>query len=115
LIRKIGYQSHIPRRLKTIVNKACQIDPEKRFSSAKEMRQALEKLKPKAHWYKKDDNEWVGESIDGRTELRTFINRKNKFVLERNKRKISSEERQFQEITQAQAYINLFIAENTLE
>src|SRR5262249_16027868 len=44
VISSVGYKGYVPRRLRYICNKACAIDPAKRYSSADEMRQALERL-----------------------------------------------------------------------
>jgi serine/threonine protein kinase len=45
-----NYEPFVPSRLKKIINKALNIDPTKRFSSALEMRRQLEKLHFPAYW-----------------------------------------------------------------
>lgn len=45
-----SYEDFVPSRLKTIINKALNVDPSLRFSSALEMRRKLEKLNFAGYW-----------------------------------------------------------------
>lgn len=60
LISYLGYSSLIPQKLKRIINKACNIDPSKRYKSALKMRQALDKLRYNIDWVKSTDYSWIG-------------------------------------------------------
>jgi serine/threonine protein kinase len=44
------YRDFIPQNIKRLINKALNLDPSKRFSSAQEMRRALEHLKIEMNW-----------------------------------------------------------------
>ncbi|ELA8730077.1 serine/threonine-protein kinase [Morganella morganii] len=60
-----NYQPHVPRKIKTVVNKAINNDPKKRFQSASEFRQAIEKIVISIDWRPIDDNTWVGADLNG--------------------------------------------------
>lgn len=47
---RANYQPFVPSRLKTIINRSLNIDPDSRFSSALEMRRKLEKLHFSGYW-----------------------------------------------------------------
>lgn len=46
-----GYPKYIPRKLKKIIEKATSLDRDKRYSSAQEMKRAVEKLQVKINWF----------------------------------------------------------------
>lgn len=50
LINKNDYQDFVPRNLKSIISKATNIDPVKRYKSAREMRHALEQIVIYGDW-----------------------------------------------------------------
>lgn len=50
VISTIGYKAYVPRRLRLICNKACSPEPDRRYASAHDMRQALEALRVKQDW-----------------------------------------------------------------
>ncbi|MBK8805617.1 MAG: serine/threonine protein kinase [Bacteroidales bacterium] len=54
------YQPFVPTRLKTIINKALNIDPSARYSSALEMRRKLEKLNFPGYWTTDSSSNLVG-------------------------------------------------------
>ncbi|HDZ02747.1 MAG TPA: serine/threonine protein kinase [Nitrospirae bacterium] len=47
------YRDFIPRAVKLVINKAMNIDPSKRYQSAKEMRHAIEQLNIRMNWHEK--------------------------------------------------------------
>lgn len=55
-----GYQSFVPQRLKAIINKSLNVNPEERFSSALEMRRKLEKLSFPGYWTTDENSNLVG-------------------------------------------------------
>lgn len=61
-IDKIGYQHFVPRRVRTICNKACATEPTARFRSAKEFRQALEGLRVLLDWHRQPTGVWTGST-----------------------------------------------------
>jgi serine/threonine protein kinase len=59
-----SYLPHVPRKIKTIINKAINNSPDKRYQSASEFRQALEKSVLPVDWSPLDDNRWVGIALN---------------------------------------------------
>lgn len=59
------YLPHIPRKIKTIANKAINNDSTKRYKSASEFRQALEKSVLSIDWNPVDRDTWVGIGLNG--------------------------------------------------
>lgn len=59
LIKKIGYMPFVPSKVKKIINKACHPEPTKRYASAKDMRNDIEKLKFLHDWQYIDDMNWI--------------------------------------------------------
>lgn len=57
------YQPYVPSRLKTIINKALNVDPNSRFDSALEMRRKLEKLNFPGYWTTDSSSNLVGYGI----------------------------------------------------
>jgi len=60
-----NYQLHVPKKIKSIVNKAINNDPSKRYQSASEFRQALEKSVLSIDWSPLDQDTWVGVGLRG--------------------------------------------------
>jgi serine/threonine-protein kinase len=59
-IKKMGYQPFVPRRVRTICNKACSKDPLNRYQTALEFRQALEGLRVRVDWRRAASTSWEG-------------------------------------------------------
>ncbi len=57
---KNTYEPYVPRQLKTIINKALNVDPNLRYTSALEMRRKLEKLNFAGHWTSNNGSELEG-------------------------------------------------------
>jgi eukaryotic-like serine/threonine-protein kinase len=58
VIPRIGYERYVPRRLRYVCNKACNAEPADRYSSADQMRQALEKLHVEQDWSRSGGVHW---------------------------------------------------------
>jgi len=69
LITDIGFQSFVPKPLQKIIKLACHPNPEKRYSSCLEFRQALEKLRFIHSWEKDALGNWYSANeviaVDG--------------------------------------------------
>lgn len=57
---RTAYQTYIPEKIKNITNKAMHVDPSKRYQSAFNFRQALERLTINIDWTQKAVNIWDG-------------------------------------------------------
>lgn len=60
-----NYLPHVPRKIKTIINKAINNSSDKRYQSASDFRQALEKSVLPIDWSPLDDNTWAGIALNG--------------------------------------------------
>lgn len=60
-----NYLPHIPRKIKTIINKAINNQATKRYQGASEFRQAIEKASLSIDWRPLNDEKWVGISLTG--------------------------------------------------
>jgi serine/threonine protein kinase len=69
VITRIGYERYVPRRLRYVCNKACANDPANRYSSADQMRQALEKLHVEQDWSRSAGVVWRTDINDQDHEL----------------------------------------------
>jgi eukaryotic-like serine/threonine-protein kinase len=72
MARRIGFKPYLPRALKTILRKACDPDPTRRFASAAKFREALERLRLSRRWVRISDDEWTCES-SGRVESVRYV------------------------------------------
>ena len=73
--RRDKYKIYVPRKLRTVVNKALEIDPACRFRSAKEFRHALEQVGIHCSWAEnavKDGTHWKTEEGGTVTEVRVL-------------------------------------------
>ena len=87
VISHIGYARYVPRRLRYICNKACAIDPADRYSSADEMRQALEKLHVQQEWSRSTATTWNAEINGQQHEMTIEITNKCEMVYKVNDRR----------------------------
>jgi serine/threonine-protein kinase len=61
VIQTVGYQDYVPRRVRTICNKACAFEPGRRYKNIEEMRQAVERLHVAENWELKSDLRWTAK------------------------------------------------------
>ncbi|MFQ3453573.1 serine/threonine-protein kinase [Bradyrhizobium sp. UFLA01-814] len=59
VIEKVGYRDYVSKRIKTICNKACATDPNRRYKNIEEMRQAMERLRIAQNWERQADLHWT--------------------------------------------------------
>lgn len=92
LINRIGYNQYVPKKLIRIINKATNHDPEKRFQSASEFREALEKLTTNIDWAPISDDHWEGMDALGNNYCAYIINKSRSSVFEitKNSRRITN-------------------------
>ena len=118
LISTIGYQPFMPSKLKRIINKACAINPTKRFQSAFEMRQALEKVQLLIDWRKVNESSWQG-SCKKTSKLFTITISssliRHKVNIKQNNRRLSDRCKDFNCPDEAKSYMYTHIAETTVK
>jgi len=69
------YRTYVPKKLRTVVNRAIEIDPTQRFRSAKDFRHALEQVNIHCSWAEnatKDGTVWKTEQRGKVTEVRVL-------------------------------------------
>ena len=114
LLDAIGYYDFIPSKVKRIIKKACSANPNTRYKSAFEMRQALEKLRPQINWYIKNQNSWQGAFRQtGKNFTAILIEKPSNFQVEikQNNRRISSDCKVFSSFIEAEKYLHSYVAD----
>ena len=113
VIRLLGYQEYVPTRLKTICNRACNVDPAKRYSSVSEMKQALEKLQVGQDWVRIGVNHWEATvSPRKKHELVGTKNFESSYLV--NGRRKNSACKPFSDLLSMNFYQEQYVAKNTL-
>jgi serine/threonine-protein kinase len=79
MARRIGFKPYLPRAIKTILRRACDPDPARRYASAAAFREALERLGLARRWVRVSDDEWTCERT-GRVESVRFVNSRRPMV-----------------------------------
>lgn len=115
-IEKGSFAPYIPTKVIKIVKKACRADPTKRYSTAREMRDDIEKLKVIYSWIAESEHSWVGTSKNDIRKIeivqkRNFFNVDVKINGRRNSKKSMS----FNNLIEAQKYLYEYIANNTIK
>lgn len=117
LINKLPMLPIIPEKVIRIIKKACNIEPQKRYSSASEMRNAIEKLQPLYSWIKISEYNWKGSSV-GNPQKEICIEPNKKPInvsIYNNNRKSSSDSKKFAEMMQAKDYVYNYIKQTTIK
>lgn len=117
ILEKAQSSPIVPDKVNRIIKKACNADPEKRYKSASEMRNAIEKLNLLYRWNRVSDYYWHGESCglpcrDIRIES---IKSQLYVMVYSNGRKISKECKSFIDIIEAQKYMYEYIKQTTID
>ncbi len=116
LIDKLYFEPYIPKRIEKIVKKACNANPAKRYESAAEMRNAIERLQFGYRWKPVGDLVWIGSCKDmPQKDISIVIKRKSiEVVVKNNNRKSSSDSKSFSNRSQAEEYFWKYISDSTL-
>ena len=117
LTNLVSVASFVPNKVHKIVKKACKKNPEDRYSSAMEMRNAIEKLSPLYNWRIIEEDYWRGEA-QGLPVKEIYVDYKKnsiKVIVTNNGRKSSQDSVAFSDIFQARQYIMDYIKNTTLQ
>lgn len=116
LIEKLKFSPIVPDKVKRIIKKACNKAPEKRYKSATEMRNAIEKLIPSYYWKKVTEFEWKGTNDSGNHKDICIEPKRNTILVTvlNNGRKSSNESKRFNDINDAKEYMYNYINQTTL-
>lgn len=115
LIGKLPITLFVPDKVHKIIKKACHISPSKRYNSATEMRNAIEKLCQLYNWKMVKENYWRGEAIGYPIKDIYIESKRNSIgvVVTNNGRKSSQDSRQFDNLLDAQQYFYEYIKQTT--
>lgn len=117
LINKLPFSPLVPDKVKRIIKKACNISPEKRYHTATEMRNAIEKLMPFYDWNVIDNNYWRGIAY-GYPVKDIYIEAKRtsiEVVVTNNNRKSGTDSKKCHTLVEAQEILYQYIKETTLK
>lgn len=117
LIDILPSSPYIPEKIHKIIKKACRKSPENRYSSATEMRNAIEKLRPYYNWREFEQDYWVGRAL-GLPKKEIFIEKKRnntRVVVMNNGRKSSRDSKTFVNEHKAREYLMEYVKETTLQ
>ena len=99
------------------MKKACQKDPCKRFTSASEMRNAIEKLCPLYNWKNTSSLNWHGEPVTSAPIKDIYIDPKRNYVnvvVCNNGRRSTKDCRRFDDDLSAKKYLFEYVRSNTI-
>jgi eukaryotic-like serine/threonine-protein kinase len=116
ILKSIGYQSYVPKRIMRIINTATNPNTAKRYKTVIEFRQALEKLRPKIKWNPQSDFHWTGRDLtDNRSIIELLYDSKRNIVIyKKNKRADRSKSKSVASDIAAKDYINKYVSEHTI-
>lgn len=113
LPEKVGYADFLPSRLKTILRRACNKVPEKRYPTASAFRQDLERLHVERHWVRQTNGTWQCEN-DGRTEKIIYIPKNHQVEYWIGSRRKKSLCQTFKTEREARRFMDRTVADTTL-
>lgn len=117
LINKLQFEPYVPKAVERIIKKACCTDPCKRYHSAAEMRNAIEKLKFQYNWHEINDWHWEGVS-ETLPKKEITLCRKNTHAdvtVLNNRRRSLCDCKRFVDSSEAEEYFFEYILNTTLQ
>lgn len=117
LIDKLRVAPYVPSKVFKIVRRACSKLPEDRYSSAMEMRNAIEKISPFYNWKIVEEDYWRGEA-KGFPLKEIYVEYKRdsvKVIVLNNNRRSSQDMRAFSDIFQARQYMMEYIKKTSIK
>lgn len=117
LIDTLGFLPFVPDKVCRIIRKACNRNPNLRYSSAGDMRNALEKLSLLYSWRLLSKDHWVGEA-NGLPNKDVYLDYKKdciEVIVKNNNRRSSSDSKSFQMYEDATSYMYSYVKNNTVD
>jgi len=112
LFDKLAFEPYIPERVRRIIKNACLT---RKYNSAAQMRNDLQKLKYNFDWKKVSNNQWRAEERNGvRRDL--LLNKKGnniEFIVKKNNRRLTDESRIFKSYEDATKHMNEYVKKTT--
>jgi serine/threonine protein kinase len=114
VIQTVGYRNYVPSRVRTICNKACAVDPARRYQSVEEMRQAMERLRVTRDWQCASDLHWTAKAGTQVHEMMVSGAAPVDCVYLVNGRRKNANCTQVTNLDQARLYQHKWVADNSL-
>lgn len=112
LIKQIGYGGFVPDKVRRIISKACHADPAKRFQSASEFGQSLDKLRFGTDWVRTDEFFWRGRFNNDVYEA--FVDENSRVLtVTKNGRKVTASCARFSSLAEAAEALDSHVSEST--
>ena len=112
LIKQLGYAEFVPGCVRRIISKACHPDSSKRYQSAQEFGQKLDKLRFGIDWVRIGDVSWRG--LSGNDIYEAMVEEKSRtLTVTKNKRKVTALCRPFASLAEAISALDSHVAETT--
>lgn len=117
LIEVLPLKDYVPTKIQKIIKKACHKFPEKRYQSAAEMRNAIERLHPIYNWTILSNDNWKGTALNHPDKILFIEKNRDRIdvIVKNNGRKSTKECKSFTEISEAQKYMTEYIKNTTLQ
>jgi eukaryotic-like serine/threonine-protein kinase len=113
-VEHVGFPPYVPNKVRRIINKATNPNPQHRFQSALEMRQAIVKLRPHIDW-KLSGNAWEAKAVKGDLFAIELSEKDHVVIVRKNGRRIRNDCRKFSANQFAAEYISQYVANSTYE
>lgn len=117
LIDKLPMSPIVPEKVIRIIKKACNKNPLKRYNTASEMRNAIEKLQPAYDWNKTSGSVWEGV-LGEKNRKKICFEFKNNMInvlIYNNNRKSRNDSKTFTNVSDAENYMFEYIKQTTLK
>lgn len=114
LIDAIGFEEYIPKEIKRLIRKACNPDENKRYKSAQDFRQQLDRLRFNIDWIAIDDFEWEGRLGNDLYSIK--VDQSNfELTYKKNNRRIKANCRKCSNLPEAVSEMNKLVSETTIK
>jgi len=114
LLQAVGFQPYVPAKIAKIIRKACSPDPKKRFQSAHEFCQQLDRLRFDIDWIRVTDLLWSGNN--GTHSFELFVDPTSyALTVKRNGRRQTQKCKSYPSLSGALGGLHSFVASTTLQ
>jgi len=113
LLKEIGFSQFVPDQVRRIISKACHADPTKRFQSASEFGQSLDKLRFGIDWIKTSDFLWRGR-LEGDTYEASVDGKSFSLTVTKNGRRVTASCARYSSLAEAIAGLESHVATTSL-
>lgn len=114
LIKKIGYETFIPKPIIRIIQKACQLDTSKRYKSVYDFSQQLDRLRFGIDWIRLSNLQWEGRLRSSEYSC-VVDSTRNTLEVRKNGRRKNKDCDKFPTFADAVDAMNKYISKTTIE